>query len=221
MRSVHGLVATGGPAGPLLHPDRMVRTSDQNPPAPHLLEVAFEAQIVVPHREHLLIDRAVRLVAGGASIAHGFVLEHEGASHGRMARQAVLILGQQGGAALYRRTFVRIVTIPALHPMLRHLVMVGQRELAARLQVALETILRRRPGVQNGVPLRGKKDPRSPGLVINRWRWIAAALGMQTARAVAGFAPRIQRIGTFCQKPRVAGGLEVSNDLFVTFCACL
>ena len=160
MRSVYGLVAPGGPAGSLLDANRMVRTSDQNPPAPHLLEVAFEAEIVIPHREHLLIDRSVRVVAGRASFANGFVLEHERASHRGMARQAVLILRQQGGAALYRWTFVRIVTIAALHPMLRHLVMVRQAELTARFQVALETILRRGPGMQDWVPLRGRKHSR-------------------------------------------------------------
>ena len=194
---MHGFVAPGRPAGSLLHPNGMVRTSNQNSPASHLLEVAFQTEIVVTYREHLLIDRAVWLVAGAASIAHGFVLEHKGASDGRMACQAVLIVRQECGAALYRRTFVRIVTIPALHPMLRHLVMVWQPKLTTRLQVALETILGGRPGMQDRLPLRGRKHSRRARLIVDSGRGIAARLRVQTAGPVAGFATRVQRIWTF------------------------
>ena len=91
MRSMHGFVAPGGPTRALLHPDRVIGTSDQNPPAPHLLEMAVEAQIVVSHREHLLVDGTMRVMTGGAAFAHGFVLEDKRAALRRMALQAILI----------------------------------------------------------------------------------------------------------------------------------
>ena len=42
-----------------------------------LLEMAFQTKVLVPLREHLVINRAVRIVAGGAAFADRFVFENE------------------------------------------------------------------------------------------------------------------------------------------------
>ena len=42
-----------------------------------LLEMAFQTKIRVPLRQHLVVDRAMRIVAGGAAFAHGLVFENK------------------------------------------------------------------------------------------------------------------------------------------------
>ena len=89
---MYGLVAAGGPAGALRQALRVVGTADEKLPGTGLLdEVTFQTQIRVPLGQQLGIDRAVRVVAGGAAFAQGFVFEHERTLLGRMAAQAHFI----------------------------------------------------------------------------------------------------------------------------------
>ena len=66
----------------------MIRSADENPPTLDLLEMTLQTQVGVSCREHLGIDRSVRAVTGGATFAHGFVLEHMRASLCRMTLEA-------------------------------------------------------------------------------------------------------------------------------------
>ena len=54
----------------------MIRTTDADLPALHLLEMAFQAQVGVARDEHLGVDRPMRAVTGGATFVHRFVLEN-------------------------------------------------------------------------------------------------------------------------------------------------
>ena len=45
-----------------------------------LLEMAFQTKVCVPLGEHLVVDRAMRIVAGGAAFADCFVLENKWAA---------------------------------------------------------------------------------------------------------------------------------------------
>ena len=54
----------------------MIRTTDADLPALHLLEMTFQAEVRVARDEHLGVDRTVRAVTGGATFVHRFVLEN-------------------------------------------------------------------------------------------------------------------------------------------------
>jgi hypothetical protein len=53
---MYGLVAAPGPAGALLDAQGVIGASDEDPGSVNLLEVAFHAEVGVPHREHLRVD---------------------------------------------------------------------------------------------------------------------------------------------------------------------
>jgi hypothetical protein len=199
----------------------VIGTSNPKPPAAHLLEMAVDTQILISHREHLLVDGTMRVMAGGAAVAHGFVLKNERTTLRGMAPQAGLVLGQQGRAARHGVALVRIVAIPALHPVLGHLVVIGQCELAAHLQVTLETVLGGRARTDNRVPLRRRKHPQFAGLVIYRRGFVSAGLRVQAARPVARFAAGMEGIRAFGPQPGVTGGFEIPRDLVVTLGAGL
>ena len=58
-------MASGRPAGPDLQERGMVGVSDKNAPIRPLdLRVTTQAEIGVARHQHLLVDRAVRVVAG-------------------------------------------------------------------------------------------------------------------------------------------------------------
>ena len=64
---MNGFVATSRPAGALLDAQGMVRTPNENLTAADLLEVAFQAEIRIAHREHLGVHRAMGRVTNRAS----------------------------------------------------------------------------------------------------------------------------------------------------------
>src|SRR5579859_7907307 len=134
------LVATAGPAGALLEAQGVIGTTDEDAVAADLLEVAFEAQIGITHREQLGIDCTVRGVADGATFSGSLVLENVRPALLGMAAETALVFGKQGGAATHERlAFVGRVAIGAGQPPLRHRMVAGQAELAAHVEVALET----------------------------------------------------------------------------------
>jgi len=164
---MHGLVASGGPTGPLLHANRVIGTSNQNPPAPHLLEMAVDAQVVISRHEHLLVDGAMGIMADGAAVAHGFVFEYERTPLRGMTLEAVFVLRQQGRAAFERGAFVRVMAVAAIHPVFRDLMMVGQREFPPYIRMAFKTVLRCWPRMNNRLPLRSRKHAHGPRLVVD------------------------------------------------------
>jgi hypothetical protein len=77
-----------------------------------LLEMAFEAQDMVPLGEHPRVHRSMGLVAGRAALAHGFVFEDERTALRDVALAAGLLLrGKSRAAANDRLALVWVVTI--------------------------------------------------------------------------------------------------------------
>src|SRR5262245_60005472 len=175
---MHGLVASGGPTRTLLDANRMVGTPNQNPAAPHLLEMTVDAQVVISRHEHLLVDGAMGIMAGGASVAHGFVFEDERTPLRGMTPEAVLILRQQGRAAFERGAFMRVMAVGAIYPVFRDLMMLRQRELAAHIRMAFKTVLRGWPRMDNRLPLRSREHAHRPRLVVDGSWFVPARLGM-------------------------------------------
>ena len=81
------------------------------------LHVAFQAQIVIALDKKLAIDRAVWVVAGGATVTEGLVLENEWAALFAMTLRATLVQARHGESAggLHDVVPVRVVTIDAVH----------------------------------------------------------------------------------------------------------
>src|SRR5213075_2309991 len=78
LRTVNGFVATGRPARPLLQSTGVIAVPDENlAVAGLLLEMAFQTQVRAALREHFLIHRAVRRMAGDATFAHRFMLKNK------------------------------------------------------------------------------------------------------------------------------------------------
>ena len=117
MGTVNRLVAARAPAGAPGEERAMIAPADKDLAGLGLLlEVAFQAKILVPLREHLVIDCAVRIVAGGATFANRFVFEDVRPALGGVAFRAGVRVGGHGerpaGCGL---AFVRIVAIAAAH----------------------------------------------------------------------------------------------------------
>ncbi len=105
--------------------------------------MALQTQRRVTLGEHLLIRGAVRAMAGDASLASGFVFEHERPALLGMALGAGIVGAcQRGSPALMGRAFVWIMAIRAGHLAGEYRVAVGQAELSLFIQVALEAGIR-------------------------------------------------------------------------------
>lgn len=218
---MHGLMASCGPTRTLLHANGVVGTSDQNPPAPHLLEMAVDAQVVISRHEHLLVDGAMGIMADGAPVAHGFVFKDERTPLRGMTPEAVFVLRQQGRAAFDRGAFMRVMAVAAIYAVLRDLMMLRQREFASYIRMAFKTVLRCWPRMDNRLPLRSRKHAQGPWLVVDGNWFVPAGLGVQTARTVTGFATHVDRIRSLGLKARMGGGLKVAVNLVVTLGALL
>ena len=94
MGTVHRFVAPGAPASSAREERGVVPATDKDfAGCELLLKVALQAEVLVALDKHSVIDRAVRVVTGGAAFADGFVLEHEGTPLCNMAGAASLTLG--------------------------------------------------------------------------------------------------------------------------------
>ena len=74
-------VTSGAPARALSQKRSVIRVADVNLLAPHAqplhLGVALQAKVWIILDQHLPVDRAVRIMADGASLAQRFVLENK------------------------------------------------------------------------------------------------------------------------------------------------
>ena len=115
MRAVNGLVTTGRPARPLAEERGVVAAANDNHAGSCLLlEVALQTEVGVALHQHLIVRRAVRIVAGGAAFADGFVLENKGPALSGVALNASIAFGgHRRAAALDALAFVRIVAVAA------------------------------------------------------------------------------------------------------------
>src|SRR5829696_8643130 len=71
------LVAASAPTGTTLQPAGVVFATDDNLPFARDLEVTAQAEVVVPRDEHLVVNRAVRVVADGAAFTQRIVGKDE------------------------------------------------------------------------------------------------------------------------------------------------
>lgn len=134
VRAVNGRMTARGPAGAAADEIGVVHFTDEKLAGligrPLHLHVAFEAKIIVAFGEKLAIYGAMRVVAGGASFAHGLVLVNEGAGLFTMTFRALLIHARHGEAAggLHDFLAVRIVALRAIHAAFDDGMMLGQIE---------------------------------------------------------------------------------------------
>ena len=177
---------------------RVIDPADQQSPGGGLLlEMALEAEGLVPFREQLVVHRPVDRVAGGASFAHGLVLEHKRPALGGVAPAAGLVDSGEGRShAAHARPFVRIVAVAAAQLAFQHGMMKRQVELAALVQVTIKTDLRRAVRIDD-VPS------------------TAARFDVDAAGAVTRFAADLDRVGPFGPQVGVRRGFEWFGDRLV------
>lgn len=136
------------------------------------LEVAAQAEVPITGDEHLLINRAVRIMAGGAAFAHRAMLEHEWPLLLGVAVRAILVLSRERKSALYAISAMNIVAVHAADMAGHHRMAIGETEFAALIKMALEA----GSGIRLGI------DDR-PAL--------AAGLHVKAAGTMTRFAARI------------------------------
>ena len=144
IRAVDVFVATGDPAGAVLQASAVIFATGENRAVTRdcrVFKMALEAEIGITLDEHLLVYRAVRVMADSASFDHGVMLEEEWALLGGMALCARLVGGFELGRACagHDVALVRIVAFGAGHLAGHDWVAVRQTELAALIEMALET----------------------------------------------------------------------------------
>ena len=89
-------MASGRPAGAPVQKRTVVTRPNINAAGDGLLlKMALQTQGRIPLAKHLGVHRTVRLVAGGATLPDGFVLENERSALGRVATAACVKLGGQ------------------------------------------------------------------------------------------------------------------------------
>jgi hypothetical protein len=164
------------------------------------LGVTFQAQIVVPLNEHLLVDRAMGVMAGCAPFPQRLVLKHMRASLLTVTLQTGLILPRDKHA--FRLVYILamwIVAISATHPSFFDRVAVLEAKQCPSFEMALETCFRVFAGIDDE---------------------LAAAstyFQVQAAGAVTRFAALTLQSLPFLRNlnARVTGVFEVLGNLFV------
>ena len=138
---MHGFVTARGPTGPSGQARRVILPANENPSRCRLLlEMTFQAQGRIAFLEHPGIHRPVDRVAGRATLAHRFVLENERTALSRVTpATSVEFRGQGGAAADDCAALVRIMAVAATDLAFEDRMMMREIELAALVQVALET----------------------------------------------------------------------------------
>ena len=137
-------VAAGGPAGAALEEVRVRDFANHEFAGldirPLHLHMAFQAEIIVALDKKLAIDRAVGIVAGGASVAESFVFENEWAALLAMALGTVLVQPRHGESAggLHDVMAVGVVALDAVHHPFDDGMMLRQLEFGVDVQVALK-----------------------------------------------------------------------------------
>jgi len=162
--------------------------------------VTTQAEVRVALGEHLLIDRAVWVMASRAALAQGLVLEHKRARLLAMTWRATFVLPGHGQPAVRFENVapVRIMTLHATHVSFDDRMMLRQIESGLNIQMALET----------GRRVIARIDDEF---------CVAAGFDVFAAGTVAGFASGLtgQR-RTFKMNPRMGAGGKFPDDVRVT-----
>ena len=197
-------MAAGSPARPDLQKRRMIRVADVDVSGGNIrplhLRVAAQAKIRVACDKHLLVDRAVGIVAGGATFAHRRMLENKRAHLVAMTLRAAFVLPRHRESVrrFQNVAAVRVMALHAIHVAFDHGMVLRQTEFRVDIEMALKAGC--------GVVVR-----------IDDEFCAAAGLDVLAAGAVAGFAAgladhrrifkmdaRVRAGGKFPDKVRVA-----------------
>jgi len=102
--------------------------------------VAFEAKIRIALHQQFPVDRAVRVMAHGAALAQGLMLENHGTRLFAMALRAALIESGHGQAfpRFENVGAVWVMTLHAIHAIIDHRMTLRQIEFGAGLKMALK-----------------------------------------------------------------------------------
>ena len=206
---MYSFMAAGRPACPLRQECGVIDIAEKNSARlSRLLEMAFQTERLIAFGQHALIDRAMRRMAGGATFAHRFVFENKRAALCGVTLQARLICAQKRDAATFDRllqvcastlnsaSFVRIVAIRAAHLAFEHRMTMRQLEAGPHVGVTLEAC--------------GRRFAR-----INDRMRAAAALDVQTSRAVTRFAADVLGVFSLRFQTCVRGRAEITGDRFM------
>ena len=195
-------MAARRPACASQHETGVILRADVNRPGrlarqPLRLEVALQTQILISLHEHLVVYRAVRVVAGSATFANGFVLENERSTLRGVALHARILLdSQRSSAAFDYGPFVRIMAITARDFAILDRMMVRRFKLRFLVQVTLEARFRIAPWIYNRVAG-------------------AATFVVHASRTVARFTTHLLRIRSLGQQPRMIGGVKILGDVLM------
>ena len=132
-------MAAGRPTRPLLQKARVIDVPNENVPGYFLfLEMTLYTKRRVAFIQQALIDRAVRGMTDGASLAHRLVLIYKRAALLRMTLEAGFVSAEERKSAgfkpllnicwgaLGRDPFVRFMAIAAAHLAFKHRMMMRQ-----------------------------------------------------------------------------------------------
>jgi hypothetical protein len=198
MRAVHRFVAACRPTGTATQERSVIATADEDLAWGRLvLEVALEAEGGVAFSEKLFVHGTMGLVTNEAAFAGGFVFVDERAALDGVTLEAGFIFTHErsssgdNGVAL-----VRIVAITAGHFAVEHRMSMGEVELAAFIQVAIETDF--------------------GGFVrVNDRVTSAAGLVVEAGGPVAGFTTHVDRVWATDLQFGVRGGGKIAGDVLV------
>jgi len=203
---MHCRVAARRPARSTRNVGRVIDIPDVKSPGRRRvlhLRMATEAKIVVPLRQHLVVDGAVRHVAGRASVAQRFVLINVRLGLLAMALGASVIEPrhrQASAGGLHDVRTVRIVALHAVHLALQHGMVLGKTQLSVNLQVAGQARLRIASWI----------DDEPPAPPTHR--------DVFAARAMAGFAAcLVLHRCALKEDPRMRAGSKFAHIVRVTF----
>jgi hypothetical protein len=106
-----------------------------------VLRMASQAKVRVALDKHFAVDRAVRVVTRGATLAHGFVLEHNRARLFTMTLGAAFVAPRhrQSAGGFENVVAMRVVALNTIHFALNHGMMLGQIKFGLDFEVALKT----------------------------------------------------------------------------------
>jgi hypothetical protein len=116
-----------------------------------VLRMASQAKVRVALDKHFAVDRAVRVVTRGATLAHGFVLEHNRARLFTMTLGAAFVAPRhrQSAGGFENVVAMRVVALNTIHFALNHGMMLGQIKFSLNFEVALKTRCRVFAGIND------------------------------------------------------------------------
>ena len=165
------------------------------------LGVAAQTEVRVARREHFGVDRAMRTMADGATLAHSRVLEDDRLGLFAMALGAGLVQTRhrQPASGFHDVLTVGIMALDAVHLAFENGVVLWKMEFRLLGQMAPKASLGIFPGVDDKFSAPPRATPQGH---------------MFAPRAVAGFAPVLAgHLGTFRMEAGVRAGGESPGDI--------